>query len=90
MTTKAAPDFRRGGAMQKHRTRTAYTFLLLPLIFFLIVRFLPTLSALRLSLFDWNILREQQPFVGTENYQRLLADKTFGQALKNKIGRAHV
>jgi len=83
VTTKTAPAPRRGGALQRHRTRTAYTFLLLPLLFFLIVRFLPTLSALRLSLYDWNILREEQPFVGTENYQQLLGDKTFGQALKN-------
>ena len=69
--------------MRRHQTRTAYTFLLIPLIFFLIVRFLPTLSALRLSLFDWNILRDTQPFVGTENYQRLLTDEKFAQALRN-------
>ncbi len=69
--------------MRRHQTRTAYTFLLVPLIFFLIVRFLPTFSALRLSLFDWNILKDTQPFVGTENYQRLFADEKFGQALRN-------
>ncbi|WP_175607447.1 carbohydrate ABC transporter permease, partial [Deinococcus marmoris] len=77
------PPPRRGGSMRRHQTRTAYTFLLVPLIFYLIVRFLPTLSALRLSLFDWNILKDTQPFVGTENYQRLFADEKFGQALRN-------
>jgi multiple sugar transport system permease protein len=69
--------------MRRHQTRTAYTFLLVPLLFFLIVRFVPTFTALRLSVCDWNILKEQQPFVGLENYQRLLADEKFGQALKN-------
>ncbi|MDV6375469.1 carbohydrate ABC transporter permease, partial [Deinococcus arenicola] len=83
MTTKAAPPVRRGGSMRRHQTRTAYIFLLVPLVFFLIVRFLPTFTALRLSLFDWNILKDVQPFVGTENYQRLVADEKFIQALKN-------
>ncbi len=82
-TSTPSPRPRRGGSMRRHQTRTAYTFLLVPLIFFLIVRFVPTLSALRLSVFDWNILKEQQPFVGLENYERLFADEKFGQALRN-------
>lgn len=71
------------GSLKRHQTRTAYLFLLIPLLFFLIVRFLPTFMALRMSLFDWNILKEQQPYVGLENYQRLFEDPKFGQALKN-------
>ncbi|MBB5234666.1 multiple sugar transport system permease protein [Deinococcus budaensis] len=55
----------------------------MPLLFFLIVRFIPTFMSLRLSLFDWNILREQQPFVGLENYRTLVADEKFGQSLRN-------
>ncbi|SEJ33622.1 multiple sugar transport system permease protein [Deinococcus reticulitermitis] len=71
------------GSLKRHQTRTAYLFLLIPLLFFLIVRFLPTFMALRMSLFDWNILKEQQPYVGLENYERLFQDPKFGQALKN-------
>ena len=71
------------GSLKRHQTRTAYTFLALPLVFFLIVRFLPTFLALRMSLFDWNILKEQQPFVGLDNYRELFQDAKFGQALKN-------
>lgn len=71
------------GSLKRHQTRTAYTFLLLPLLFFLIVRFVPTLMALRMSLFDWNILKEQQPFTGLENYQALVKDEKFITALKN-------
>lgn len=77
------PAPQRGGSLQRHQTRTAYLFLLLPLVFFLIVRFLPTFLALRMSFFDWNILKEQQPFVGLENYQKLAVDGKFLQALKN-------
>ncbi|EYB69225.1 sugar ABC transporter permease [Deinococcus phoenicis] len=73
----------RPGTLRRRQTRTAYTFLLVPLLFFLVVRFIPTFLALRLSLFDWNILKEQQPFVGLENYRTLLEDEKFGQALKN-------
>ncbi|GGR75148.1 sugar ABC transporter permease [Deinococcus seoulensis] len=69
--------------MKRQQTRTAYLFLGLPLLFFLIVRFLPTLMALRMSLFDWNILKEVQPFVGLENYARLAQDDRFLGALKN-------
>lgn len=74
---------RPGGALRRQQTRTAYTFLLVPLLFFLVVRFLPTFMALRMSAFDWNILKEQQPFVGSANYAHLLTDDRFGQALRN-------
>ncbi|MDB5044343.1 MAG: putative sugar transporter, permease component [Deinococcus sp.] len=74
---------RRRNTVKYRQTVTAYTFLLVPLLFFLLVRFIPTFMALRLSLFDWNILREQQPFVGLENYTTLVADEKFLQSLKN-------
>lgn len=83
MTQPTVKTASRPGSLQRHQTRTAYTFLIVPLIFFLIVRFLPTLLALRMSLFDWNILKEQQPFVGLENYHKLASDEKFWQALKN-------
>lgn len=70
-------------SLQNHQIRTAYLFLLIPLIFFIVVRFLPTFLALRMSLFDWNILKEQQAFVGLDNYHQLAGDQQFWQALKN-------
>lgn len=78
--TRAAP---RPGNLRRQQTRTAYLFLALPLLFFLIVRFLPTFLALRMSLYDWNILKDTQPFVGLENYQELFQDDKFLQSLKN-------
>ena len=74
---------RRGPSLRQRQARTAYTFLIVPLLFFLIVRFVPTLSALRLSLYEYSILGESRPFVGLENYRQLAADATFGRALLN-------
>ncbi|MBZ0299867.1 MAG: sugar ABC transporter permease [Anaerolineae bacterium] len=50
----------------------AYVFLLVPLIFFLYIRIYPTLYAFQISLYDWNPLAVDQPFVGLQNYQTLL------------------
>ncbi len=52
----------------------AYIFLLIPLIFFLYIRIYPALFAFQMSFFDWNPLSEEQPYVGLDNYQRLLTE----------------
>ncbi|AZI44642.1 sugar ABC transporter permease (plasmid) [Deinococcus psychrotolerans] len=82
-TSPATPALKRTGSLKRRQTITAYTFLAIPLIFFLVVRFLPTFVALRLSLYDWNILKEVQPYVGGKNYSRLIQDGIFGKALVN-------
>ena len=69
--------------IRQRQTLWAYTFLLLPLLFFLIVRFLPTLSAFRLSLYKYSILNETKPFLGLGNYSRLLGNPVFHKALIN-------
>lgn len=74
---------RRPLSLKQRQALWAYTFLLLPLLFFLIVRFAPTLSAFRLSLHDWNIIGDNKPFVGMDNYTRLAQDATFGRSLTN-------
>jgi multiple sugar transport system permease protein len=52
----------------------AYIFLLIPLIFFLYIRIYPALFAFQMSFFDWNPLSIEQPYVGLDNYQRLLTE----------------
>ncbi|WP_407572327.1 carbohydrate ABC transporter permease [Deinococcus altitudinis] len=69
--------------IRQRQALTAYTFLAVPLLFFLIVRFLPTLSAFRLSLFKYSILKDDQPFIGLDNYARLASDENFHKALLN-------
>ncbi len=58
-------------SLSQRRALWAYTFLFIPLIFFLFIRIIPTLSAFNISLHDWNPLAQEQPFVGIENYHKL-------------------
>ncbi len=46
------------------RAATAYAFLGVPLVFFLGVRFGPTLYMMAMSLTDWGLLRKSLHFVG--------------------------
>ncbi len=55
----------------------AYLFLLIPMVFFIAIRLFPTLSAFRLSLFEWNPLATEHDFVGLDNY------KTIWEQLQN-------
>lgn len=61
----------------------AYAFLGIPLLFFGWIRIYPALSAFNISLHKWNVLAVDKPFIGLENYQRILDDEMFWIALKN-------
>ena len=65
------------------RAATAYAFLFVPLVFFLGVRFGPTLYMLAMSLTDWGLLRKTLHFVGVANYRGILADPVFLRSLAN-------
>lgn len=43
----------------------------------------PVLYVLWLSLFDWNLLREERPFVGFANFQALMNNQPFWNAMAN-------
>lgn len=60
--------------ISQRRAVWAYIFLLVPLIFFIFIRIVPTLSAFNISLHEWNPLATEQKFVGLANYQQLLED----------------
>lgn len=60
----------------------AWAFLALPVAFFAIVRFYPTLEAFYLSLTDWDLLSEPR-LVGFDNYRKLFADPVFWQVFRN-------
>lgn len=57
--------------------RAAWFFLLPSLIGFVVFFLFPTLRGLYLSFTDWNLLANKGEFTGTENYSRLIDDKTF-------------
>ena len=60
--------------ISQRRTVWAYIFLFVPLLFFIFIRIVPTLSAFNISLHDWNPLSTEQTFVGLANYQELWED----------------
>ncbi len=67
------------------RALWAYTFLLVPLLFFLTIRLAPAFSALYISLHEWNIISPSKPFVGLQNFRLLARDPNFGRAAVNTI-----
>lgn len=70
-TKAATTTTRRGLSLRQRRILWAYAFLFIPLLFFLVIRIYPTLSAFNISLHTWNPLSDQRPFVGLANYQKL-------------------
>jgi multiple sugar transport system permease protein len=63
---------------------TAYLFLLPGLVFLTVWLVYPMLSALNISLRDWNIMPgKASPFIGLENYLRAFHDPIFWMSLKN-------
>jgi multiple sugar transport system permease protein len=56
---------------------------MLPLLLLLFMSIYPTLSALFMSLHQWEGAIPERPFIGLENYERLLtADERFGNGMK--------
>lgn len=57
---------------------------ILPILaIFTYVRIIPIGEILRLSLHKWDILSRNKPFIGLKNFQELLRDKLFHEALFN-------
>lgn len=72
---------------RRHHTRSlsAYLFILPALLFYLYFVFLPTLSTIRYSLYDWDGVSANMEFVGAQNYAAMLADPIFWKALLNNL-----
>lgn len=73
------------GTLQRKYTITAYTFLFIPIIFFLVVRFLPMVFSLAMSFTDWNLLSKDVHFTGFDNFVKIFSDEVFLKALWNTI-----
>ncbi|MDQ2584226.1 carbohydrate ABC transporter permease [Saccharothrix yanglingensis] len=54
-------------------------------ILFAVVGLFPLLYTAYVSLFDWELGADEQPFVGIENYTTLLADSQFWNAMVNTL-----
>jgi multiple sugar transport system permease protein len=66
------------------RSVTPYLFLLPGFLFFAAFVLLPMAYSLRISLYDWNVVRpERSLFVGLENYANVLGNAVFQRAAVN-------
>lgn len=73
----------RGLTLKQRRILIAYLFIAIPLVFFVAIRIAPAFSAMSMSFFKWNIISENKPFIGLENYRAMLEDDVFKQSLVN-------
>ena len=64
---------------------SAYLFLAPVLLTFAVFTFFASAYAFYLSFHEWNILEPHKPYVGLQNYERLLDDGRFGQSIVNTI-----
>src|SRR2546430_11796873 len=62
------------------RALWAYTFLFVPLLFYIAIRLGPAFSSLYISLHEWNLISPSKPFVGLQNFRLLTHDPRFVQA----------
>ena len=76
---------RKQRTLSRSRELWAYAFLAVPIVFYVVVRFYPSIFAFYLSLTDWDIVSRDKGFVGFENYARLFSDSIFRKTLFNTI-----
>jgi multiple sugar transport system permease protein len=80
------PSTPRSGVLHQMRKQwSAYLFLAPTLILFGIFTVAAVIYAFYLSFHEWNILEPAKPFVGLDNYQRLVGDERFGGAIVNTL-----
>lgn len=63
----------------------AYAFLAPFMVFFIIFVVRAVVEAVRMSFFDWHILRPSRPYIGIENYIELVNDSVWWIALQNTV-----
>jgi multiple sugar transport system permease protein len=82
---KAIPPKPRSVLRQMRKQWSAYLFLAPTMILFGIFTVAAVFYAFYLSFHEWNILEPAKPFVGLDNYNRLLGDEKFGGAIVNTL-----
>lgn len=68
--------------IEEKRVVWAWGFLALPILFFSVVRFWPTLDAFYVSFHSWKLIGARS-WVGLDNYVRLFADPVFWKVFRN-------
>ena len=68
--------------LRTKRVVWAWSFLAVPIVFYVVVRFYPTANAAVISFQDWNLLGART-WTGLDNYVTLLNDPVFWKVLRN-------
>ncbi|MCK9524935.1 MAG: sugar ABC transporter permease [Limnochordia bacterium] len=66
-------------------TLEAYLYLLPAFLVLGMFSFYPVVKSVYMSFFDWSLLRENQYFVGLENYEKIVSDPVFRTAIVNTL-----
>ena len=72
------------------RIVVAYTFLLIPLLYFIGVRLIPMLYAMVMGLTNWGLTARNLRFVGFENFKTIFGDPVFKKSLANTLRYAFI
>ena len=67
------------------QARAAYLFMLPSLLILALFVLLPIVQAAWISLHNWSLSNDEQPFTGLVNYQTLFGDDRFWNALRNTL-----
>ena len=84
-TSIPAKPANRGVLRQMRKQWSAYLFLAPTMILFGVFTVAAVIYAFYLSFHEWNILEPAKPYVGLDNYSRLLGDERFGGAIVNTL-----
>lgn len=71
-----------GLSIESKRVVWAWAFLAVPLLFYVVIRFYPTLDAFWISFHDWNLL-SAMTWAGFDNYATLVRDPEFWKVFAN-------
>ncbi|WP_050528334.1 carbohydrate ABC transporter permease [Pseudorhodobacter aquimaris] len=75
-------SFYRNLSIRQKQVVWAWAFLAVPILFYSVIRFYPTLNAIILSFQSWNLLGPRE-WVGAENYIKLWHDPVFWKVFRN-------
>ena len=78
-----APARRRSVFWRIRRNWSAYAFLSVPLLLFMVFTVFALMFAFYLTFHEWSALEPETPFVGLRNYSDMVADESFRAAIVN-------